>query len=150
MTAEALARTVQEWRDKVADSGSRAWPEWVGKPDTPIPPKVRARIVMVWGMVCYLTGVRIVGEKPEYEHVIPLAMGGENREGNIRPVWAKAHKGKSAAEQGRKAKADRQRRAAVVETQSTLRGQGFRPRPKQQRASKPLTKIIPQGQGLYK
>lgn len=112
--SEALARTVAEWRDKVRASGMRAWDEWIGKSgDTAIPPKVQARIVLLWGNVCYLTGARIPG-KPEFEHVVPLHAGGENREGNIRPVSKAAHKGKSSAEQTRKAKADRARVAAVA------------------------------------
>lgn len=113
--ADALARTVQEWRDKVAASGARSWPEWIGStPDAAIPAKVRARIVLVWGMVCHITGAPIIGERPEFEHVVPLHAGGANREGNIRPVSKRAHKAKSAEEITRKAKADAQRRAAVV------------------------------------
>lgn len=112
--SEALDRTVAEWRAKVAAMGMRAWPEWKAAPDTAIPPKIRSRVILVWGRVCYLTGAKIVGKPPEYEHVVPLAMGGENREGNIRPVSPAAHKGKTAQEQTRKAKADAQRAASVA------------------------------------
>lgn len=112
--SEALDRTVAEWRAKVRASGMRAWDEWCGKSgDTAIPPKVQARIVLLWGNVCYLTGAKIIG-KPDFEHVIPLHAGGENREGNIRPASKAAHRGKSSEEQSRKAKADRARIAAVA------------------------------------
>lgn len=121
----ALLRTVAEWREKVRASGMRAWPEWIGKSgDTAIPGKVQARIVLLWGNVCYLTGVKIIG-KPDFEHVIPLHAGGENREGNIRPASKAAHKGKSSEEQKRKAKADRARIAAVA----TIKPKATIPRP---------------------
>jgi len=108
--SEALDRTVAEWRAKVAATGMRAWREWTGKTgDTAIPPRVQARICMVWENTCHITGVKIAGERPQMEHVVPLNMGGENREGNIRPAWKKAHQEKSAAEAGKRAKADRQR-----------------------------------------
>jgi len=113
--SEALDRTVAEWRAKVAATGMRAWREWAGKTgDTAIPPRVQARICMVWENTCHITGVKIAGEKPQREHVVPLNMGGENREGNIRPAWKKAHQEKSADEAGKRAKADRARVAAVA------------------------------------
>ena len=136
MTAEALARTVQEWRDKVAAAGMRRWPEWVGKtPDAKIPEKVQDRVVLVWGHTCYLTGAPLGGKKPEFEHVIPLSMGGEHREGNLRPVSKQAHKLKTAKEAAQRAKADAQRRGAVVTKEPTMRG---RPKPE-----KPIRDKLP-------
>lgn len=143
--ADALSRTVQEWRDKVAASGARSWPEWIGStPDAAIPAKVRARIVLVWGMVCHITGAPIIGERPEFEHVVPLHAGGANREGNIRPVSKRAHKAKSAEEITRKAKADAQRRAAVVKREPKRR---IASPPKAERVTTKLDQIRALGAG---
>lgn len=137
MTAEALARTIVEWKIKVAATGARAWPEWIGKtPDTKIPPKVQARIVLVWGMNDYTTGAAIVGVKPHFDHVIPLHAGGENREGNLRPILPEKHREKSAGEMRRKGKADRQRVAAVA----TVEKLKIPARPK---AEKPIRDKLP-------
>ena len=90
----------------------RSVPEWVGKtPDTAVPPRVRLRVFEACDGKCYLTGRKITAaDKWEIEHVIALSLGGENREGNLAPALAKAHKEKTADDVARKAKCDRVRK----------------------------------------
>ena len=138
MTA-ALQRTVAEWQAKVAASGMRAWPEWIGKTgDTAIPDKVRARVVLLWGAVCYITGKKLLPDEIEMEHVIGLADGGKNREGNLRPVWNAAHRVKTGKEKTKRAKADRMRIKHIGKTPSAnpIQSRGFDKPAKQARPSK--------------
>lgn len=87
----------------------RSVPEWIGKtPDTPAPARVRLRVFEAHGGRCYLSGRKInPGDKWELEHKLALCLGGENRESNLAPALADAHKAKTAADVGMKAKADR-------------------------------------------
>jgi 5-methylcytosine-specific restriction endonuclease McrA len=89
----------------------RSLPEWVGKtPDSRPPTSVRLRVFERAGGVCYLSGRKIrAGDAWELEHVKPLSMGGENRESNMAPALVDAHRVKTAAEAGDRAKADRVR-----------------------------------------
>jgi 5-methylcytosine-specific restriction endonuclease McrA len=143
---DALKRTLEEYRAKVAASGMRAWPEWIGKTgDTAIPDKVRARVVLLWGAVCYITGKRLAPGEIEMEHVVALADGGENREGNLRPVWNAAHKIKTAKEKTRRSKADRIRIKHIGKTQSArpIQSRGFDKKPKPEKLP------LPKQQGIY-
>lgn len=87
----------------------RAVPEWIGAtPDTPIPTRVKLRIWEREGGKCYLTGRKIMpGDAFEYEHVIAISVGGENREGNIRLALSEAHKAKTAKDRKDGSKIDR-------------------------------------------
>lgn len=78
----------------------RTVPEWVGKSDNSMPPdKVKDRIRDRQGDKCALTGQQFKpGDKVEYDHIIPLWLGGENREGNLQAVLDTAHKRKTQAE----------------------------------------------------
>lgn len=69
-------------RDQYERAGAgRAVPEWIGAtPDTPIPKRVKDRIWLREGGRCYLTGRKIqIGDAFEFEHVIAITLGGENR-----------------------------------------------------------------------
>lgn len=59
--------------------------------------------------VCHICGGVIDGTREawEMEHVIPLAMGGEDEDYNLRPAHVKCHRGKSATDAGNLAKARR-------------------------------------------
>lgn len=87
----------------------RAVPEWIGRtPDTPVPARVKLRILRKHDNRCYLTGREIrPGDAWEVEHVKALFLGGENRETNLAPALADAHKRKTQAEMAVKAKTDR-------------------------------------------
>lgn len=88
----------------------RTRPEWVGKtPDARIPNAVRARIWLRCEGRCALTGLKIDAAKQPYDfdHIKPLSMGGEHRETNLQLVLREAHRKKTTAEAGPRAKADR-------------------------------------------
>jgi 5-methylcytosine-specific restriction protein A len=87
----------------------RAVPEWIGAtPNSKIPDRVKLRIWLREGGRCYLSGRQIrPGERFEYEHVIALCNGGENRETNLRLALAAPHKAKTAADVDERAKTDR-------------------------------------------
>lgn len=89
----------------------REVPEWVGSsPDAAIPQRVKLRIWEREGGRCYLTGRKIMpGDSYEFEHVIALSCGGENRERNIRLALTAPHKVKTARDVATKAKIARVR-----------------------------------------
>lgn len=61
--------------------------------------------------ICHLCGERIDGTREawEVEHLIPVAMGGDDDEGNCAPAHAACHKAKTATDKGQIAKANRVR-----------------------------------------
>lgn len=90
----------------------RTVPEWIGAtPDTPVPPRVKLRVFEAHSGVCHISGRKIrAGEAWECDHVIALANGGENREGNLAPALASAHRRKTGEDVAEKAKIDRIRK----------------------------------------
>lgn len=89
---------------------SRSTPEWIGKTDdTPIPKRVKLRILLAFAGRCHRTGHKFrPGDVIEYDHILALCNGGENRESNIGPILGgKVHKAKSAADVATKAKTAR-------------------------------------------
>lgn len=72
---------------------ARSVPEWVGATDdTPIPARVKDRVMQAFGGCCSECGVEFSGViRPEFDHIVALVNGGENREGNIRAVCAACH-----------------------------------------------------------
>jgi 5-methylcytosine-specific restriction protein A len=108
----------------------RAVPEWVGKsPDTQAPTRVRLRVFEAHGGRCHISGRKIAaGDAWELEHVKPLHLGGENRESNLAPALATAHREKTSAEMSAKAKADRIRAkhlGVFPASKTPLRSRGF-------------------------
>lgn len=89
----------------------RSVPEWIGATaDTPIPKRVKDRIWLREGGRCYLTGAKIqVGDSYEFEHVIAITLGGENRESNIKLALTAPHKLKTKADVKARAKVARVR-----------------------------------------
>ena len=87
----------------------REVPEWIGAtPDTPIPKRVKLRIWERECGRCYLSSRKIMpGDAYEFEHVIAIANGGENRESNIRLALSSKHKEKTARDVAEKAHIDR-------------------------------------------
>lgn len=86
----------------------RKVPEWIGKTDnSTLPGKVKDRIRDRQGDKCALTGHSFKpGDKIEYDHIVPLWLGGENRESNLQAVLDTAHKRKTQAEATVRAKVD--------------------------------------------
>lgn len=59
--------------------------------------RARTAIFVAAGGICHLCGGKItVGQAWEIEHVIPLAQGGADEPGNMRPAHARCHKAKTA------------------------------------------------------
>lgn len=87
----------------------RSVPQWVGPtPDAPIPTRVKLRIWERCGGKCALTGKKLmVGDEYDFDHIIPLAMGGDHAELNLHVVARAAHRLKSAEEAAVRAKCDR-------------------------------------------
>lgn len=94
---------------------SRSTEEWIGKSDdTAIPPRVKQRVFMAHGGVCYLTGRKIrPGDQWDCDHVLALCNGGQNRESNLAPAIREAHRSKTAQDVAQKAK---DRRVAMKHT----------------------------------
>jgi 5-methylcytosine-specific restriction enzyme A len=67
---------------------SRTVPEWIGKtPDTPVPPRVRLRVLKAFGEKCAdCTRPITPGVAWTCDHIKALINGGENRERNLRPL----------------------------------------------------------------
>lgn len=89
---------------------SRAVAEWIGAtPDTPAPPRVRARVFEAYGGRCHWTGRKIqAGEAWDLDHVRALINGGANRESNLAPILrGKPHKEKTARDVAEKSKVAR-------------------------------------------
>lgn len=80
----------------------RTVPEWIGaRADTAAPPRVKARIVMAQDGICACgCGVKLgqAGEAIEFDHVLALILGGENREGNLRALRSRCHRAKTDAD----------------------------------------------------
>jgi len=105
---------------------TRSIPEWIGKSeDTPIPPRVKARIVERQGGKCAETGL-IFGPKmaPEFDHIIALINGGQNRESNIQAIcaWAHAQKTKQDVAQKSKNARVRSKHLGIHQAKSPLPG----------------------------
>ena len=87
--------------------------EWIGRTDDSMPPpRVKDRIRERQGNLCALTGIELrPGVKVEYDHIVPLWLGGANTESNLQAVSSDAHKRKTAAEAKVRAKCNRTRKA---------------------------------------
>lgn len=106
---------------------ARATEEWSSdNPDAAIPERVKARIFARYGGKCALTGKRLMPGEIDYDHIIALRDGGEHRESNLRPVWRKKHREKTAQENSERAKVNR------------LNRKHFQPRPKGKIPSRPF------------
>lgn len=68
--------------------------------------KERAAIFARCGGQCHICGGKVgVGEAWDVEHIIPIALGGEDGGDNLAPAHSKCHRAKSAEDAGKLAKA---------------------------------------------
>lgn len=83
--------------------------EWRGRTDDSVPSDAcKRRVLARQGWKCAITGVEFRdGVKAEYDHITPLWLGGENREGNLQAITKAAHAGKTKAEATVRAKVNR-------------------------------------------
>lgn len=89
----------------------RALPEWIGKSDdSAIPDRVKERILRAAEDCCVRCSRKVGGKiRPEFDHVTPLILGGENRETNLQLLCSECHGAKTKLDVKLKAKVARVR-----------------------------------------
>ncbi len=102
----------------------RSVSEWIGKTDdTPPPPRVKDRIRDRQGNICALSGLPLRSDDVvQYDHIVPLWLGGRNSESNLQAVTSESHKRKTAAEAKVRAKCNRTRKKhlGIAKAKSSL------------------------------
>lgn len=90
---------------------TRSVEEWIGAtPDTPVPPRVRLRMLEAKKHRCHkCTRKILVGEEWTCEHLIALINGGQNREKNLDVTCCNCLPAKNAADVAEKAMIYRKR-----------------------------------------
>ena len=95
---------------------SRTTQEWIGKTDdTSPPPRVKARIYLDAEGHCkhctrFIDGSALVAQ---YDHAIPLILGGANKESNLQLLCTECHSGKTKLDVKLKAKVARVRKRHI-------------------------------------
>jgi 5-methylcytosine-specific restriction protein A len=122
----------------------RSVPIWRGKTDdTPIPARVKDRILRRNDDCCANCKRAFMGKlRPEFDHIVALAIGGANAELNIEPLCENCHAIKSKSDVRLKAKVARIRvkRLGLRAPRRKIQSPGF-PRSEPQRtASRPIEK----------
>lgn len=85
---------------------SRELPEWIAKnDDAKIPDRVKLRVYRKANGNCATCTNHVLSG--QYDHVIPLIIGGEHRESNLQFLCVPCHKGKTALDVKLKAKVAR-------------------------------------------
>ena len=74
--------------------------------------------------ICHICQTKIhTGEAWQADHILPLALGGEDNEKNMAPAHEKCHLGKTKVDISRTRKADRQRAKHLgIKKKSTIPG----------------------------
>lgn len=108
---------------------TRAVPEWIGKTDdTAIPPRVRLRIFQKFNGICPKCTRKLEPKKWDCDHIIALALGGEHRETNLRPLChAPCHSLKTRDDGAlrKKFNARQKKRAGIKKRRRTIPGRRF-------------------------
>jgi 5-methylcytosine-specific restriction protein A len=108
---------------------SRSVESWVAThDDQAIPMRVKARIWLRCGGKCALTGRKLRSGEADFDHIVPLSMGGAHAEANLQLVCRVAHREKTAAEAGPRAKADRifaKHNGLWPESKAKIQSRGF-------------------------
>lgn len=83
--------------------------EWQGSTDDAMPPaSVKRRILDRQDNLCAISGMPFDGvSRPEFDHIVPLWLGGENRESNLQAIHYAQHKNKTKVEATVRAKVNR-------------------------------------------
>jgi 5-methylcytosine-specific restriction protein A len=118
---------------------------WVGLTDDAMPPPAcKRRILARQGDKCAITGKPFTAkEKPQFDHIVPLWLGGKNCEENLQAIHGEPHKRKTAAEATVRAKSNaaKDKNLGLREAATRpLKGRGF---PKTDKQPKTLTKALP-------
>lgn len=94
--------------------------------------KARLALLTAHNSRCHICGGAIEpGQRWEVEHVIPLAMGGDDEPGNMRPAHSKCHQAKTAKNIADIAKAKRTQiahRGAKAPPKVKIKSRGFQKR----------------------
>ena len=91
---------------------SRTLPEWIGKTDnTSIPDRVRLRVHGKAGGKCAVCGRDAF--ICDFDHIIPIILGGQNRESNLQLLCIPCHKAKTKLDVKLKAKVARVRKRHI-------------------------------------
>lgn len=111
---------------------SRSVDLWVGKDDdAAIPPRVKLRVWERCGGRCAITGRKLrPGDAYEFDHIIPLILGGAHAEANLQLVSREAHKEKTREDVAIKSKVARVRAkflGVFPKTKRPLKSRGFEP-----------------------
>lgn len=106
---------------------------------------VRLTIWRKHGMLCQMCRQPTDERGFDLDHHIPLEIGGDDTDDNLRPLCRPCHRLKTRADAGDIAKAKRRYAANVgaLAKPSSLRSAGFPKAERQARATKPLTKTLP-------
>jgi 5-methylcytosine-specific restriction enzyme A len=94
---------------------TRSVPEWCGRTaDTPVPPRVRLRILEKFGNRCDPDNngcgrALVPGDKWTCDHIVALINGGPNRESNLHPLCAWCVKAKDRADVALKSRSYKRR-----------------------------------------
>ena len=91
---------------------ARSVPEWIGKRNEPVPPRVRMRVFERYAGICQCGCTTPIAGKPwQVDHRQALINGGSNSEGNLVPLLTEHHKIKTHADVQTKAKTARMKAA---------------------------------------
>lgn len=106
---------------------TRSVPEWIGRtPDSTPPPRVKLRVLERHNYTCFWSKQKInPGDKVEFDHVIALVLGGENRESNLVPALSEEHKVKTrkdVIEKVKRAKSLKKRYGLAKKTSRPMNG----------------------------
>ncbi len=108
---------------------ARTTEEWIGKSDdSAIPPRVKLRIFEEYKGHCNKCTCKIVGKLiPQYDHIIALINGGENRESNLQLICSECHKSKTTLDVAEKSQMyhKRIRAAGIKKRRRTIPGRKF-------------------------
>lgn len=118
---------------------SRSLPEWRGRTDdTPIPPRVKLRVYQAANGNCAKCGNEAWAG--DYDHAIPLILGGENRERNVQLLCVPCHREKTKLDVKLKAKVARvsKKHIGILRPRKKIQSAGFRKSEPQRTASRPI------------
>ncbi len=126
---------------------SRSVNEWIGRtPDTPVPDRVKDRVSAKYKNHCPKCSRELRAGHWECDHIIPLVMGGENRERNLQPLCdVPCHKNKTALDVKLKAKVARvrQKHLGIKTSRAKIQSRGFAKAEPQRTATRPIAKWSP-------
>jgi 5-methylcytosine-specific restriction endonuclease McrA len=100
----------------------------------------RMRVLTKHGRKCAMCQVEITPATGcEYDHHVPISIGGDDTEANLRPVCVRCHRMKSAADTTRAAKTKRQASKALTRPapKVALKSRGFVKKERLQKPSLP-------------